>query len=290
MGYNQSGATSSTNNMGSKNYKSENKLIPGKIILTPKDAEIDTEANAKLKATYDAKIKQATGRWYVTPPITEIEDTTADSTEVEFPNGDKRTIALGDYGFAGWFDIPDAVVREIFTTNNKQWDGFIVWQGGLIEGRNTDGVKFVTKRIKEFLIDKRSWPDGTTVQRVRFVVTFDERKDFNENTIYVEPTAFNPMDLDSVRDVVVTNTDAGSTQSTVTVKDEVGEGVEGLVLADFDDTGSTPTLNSISDDGGGTYTATWSAIGASVINLVASASISIDDYIESTGSASATIT
>lgn len=292
MGYNQSLTTDNAENIGSHGYKSENKKIPGKIILVPKGDSIDTEANAKLVATYNGNIKGTTGRWYVTPPITEIEDMTSDSTVVDFPNGDKRTISLGNYGFAMYFDVPDAVIATLPSLNNKQWDAYIVWLGGFVEGRkDSSGVIFYPKRVKEFIIDRRTIPDGSTVQRVKAVITFDEKSDMEENTIFVEPTAFDPMDLDSLRDVTLTIADGSVTKhADVTVKDDLGEGVEGLVSADFDDTGGTPNISAVTDNGGGSYDITYDAAGDCYVNLVAAASISIDDYIESTGAQNATIT
>jgi len=295
MGYNQPTGSDNTGKIGANNYKSENKKFLHKLIFTPKDHVISTQTLAETQSTWLTDIKQTTGRIFPSPVIVEISDNTGEPVTVEFPNGDKRTIALADYDITGYWDVPDSVVRELFTLNNKQYDAYLVWQNGAIEGRTADGTTFNSKRVKELNVMRRTLPDGSTVQRVMFGITFSDKQDFEEDTVYVNPSelssgSWDAQELDSLRGVDLTATDAGGSYIiTLTVKDEHGVGVEGLSTTPSTDIVATGgTINSITDDGGGTYSLTMADGTSTTVNLVAAASISLSTaFIESNGASSA---
>lgn len=281
MAYNQYPNTDTVTPIGMKpGYKSELKKIPKYLLLVPKGDYVATAAAGILKATYTAKLKAATGIWYKTPKIVDGADITGDTEKKDFPSGDSRVINNLSYGFDMFFDVADAVMVNLFTLNNKQWDAYIIWANNIIEGRkDTTGTIFWPKRVKEFNVSKRTIP-FKDIQLVKATILFEEVDDFQKDSIGLLPTAFDFDDIESCRQVDITPTDGTTTKTAnVTVLDKLGEGVEGLVAADFVATGLV-IEGAITDSGNGNYVITFTATGTLTgLTLVASASISIDDYI-----------
>lgn len=282
MGYNYNHDTDTVTPFGDGGHVGENEGMFGRFVLVPKGDSISTETLAKTLSSWTTPIERTSGRWYVTPPIRRIEALKETAEVFAWNDGSKRTISFGKYGYRVAFDIADATMAAMFSSNYKEYDAYIITKNGYIKGRkDSTGTVFYPKRVDEWLVEGNMQESDGKVKYVSAVINFGENDDFEKDSIFVIPTAFDPMTLTGVRQVDVTATDGAVTKhADVTVKDKAGFGIEGLVAADFTASGLTID-GAITDNGDGDYDITFTATGTLTdLTLVASASISVDDHIE----------
>lgn len=267
---------------GDGGHVGENEGMIGRLLLVAKGQNIDTIANAILAATYKTDIKQTDGRMYVTAPVVRQENLKGTAEPFEFPNGRKKPISFSKYGYRLHFDISDATMIALFSMNNREFDAYIVTVNGYIKGRkDSSEIIFWPKRVSDFLVEGNYDDSDGKVKYTSAVVNFSHNADFEENSVYVKPTAFDPMNLEGVRQVDLSGADGSVTKhGDFTIKDKSGFGIEGLVAADFAITGLTVD-GAITENGDGVYDITFTETGTiTIATLDPAADISIDDYIE----------
>jgi len=269
---------------GKPGYVSENLVHPKWMIFVPKGDNIATYAASILKATYTATILATSGIWYKSPLIIEGAETTSDAEKKEFSSGHFRTLPTGNYAFDFMFDVKNAIAANLFTLNNKLFDVYIIWNDNIIEGRKDEtGTIFWPLRVQELSINQKTIPFKDTMV-VKGTITLSDRDDRQKNSVLIKPTAFDFSTIESKRPVTISAVATGASYIvTVTVLDNVGEGVEGLLEAQFTVTGGTTAV--FSETGNGIYSFTMTNGTVSTYNLVSAALLyaAIDDYIESTG-------
>jgi len=286
MGFNQLPNTDDVTPIGTKAGRvAEKKLHAKWMLLVPKGANIATAAAAILKATYSTGLLQTTGRWYKTPLIVEGAETTTAAEKKTFTSGQVNTLNDGEYGFDFMFNVENAVMNNLFTLNNKDFDLYIIWNDNIIEGRtDATGTIFYPLRVADFSIDQKTIPFND-IMVVKGSVSFSNKSDHEQYNKILKPTAFLFDELESVREVTIAATATGALYNvTVTVIDESGNGVANLTESLFTVTGGTTSV--FSDDGGGTYTFTMTDGTATTYNLVSAALVyaGIDyEFIESKG-------
>lgn len=281
--FNKAYSPSSVTPFGDGGHSGEDKGMLGRFVFVNKGDTIATKTLADTQATWDDKTKLATNPWHISAPIVYQENLKGESEVYEWASGAKRTIAFSDYGYRVRFDIADATAAAFFTMNNQSFDAYIITQNGFVEGRkDSSGVIFYPKQVKEFVVEGFYDDSDGKVRFVQAVINFSEKEDFETNLAFTKPSAFDPMTLEGVRLVDVSAVATGASYIvTVTVVDQTGAPIVGLVEADFTVTGGTVSV--FSETGGGIYSFTMADATVSTYTLVASASISIDDKIKSSG-------
>lgn len=284
-GFNQFPNTDDVSLIGGKpGYVSEQILHAKWMILVPKGDNIATYASAILKATYTANLLATSGIWYKTPLIVEGAETTTEAEKKEFTSGQIRTLNDGNYAFDFMFDVRNAIAANLFTLNNKLFDMYIIWNDNIIEGRTDEsGIIFWPLRVQEISINQKSIPFND-IMVVKGSAILSNKQDREEKSVLLKPTAFDFSTLESKRPVTVAAVATGSSYIvTVTVTDNVGEGVEGLTEALFLVVGQS--VVTFSETGNGVYSFTMTDGTGVTFNLTTAAAIYavIDDYVESTG-------
>ena len=277
MAYNELTCGTNAGNTGLQNCKEDFGQWQ-KILLVDNDFEIATQANAILEATYVTAINAAIAtRMY---PLFEHfnaefdqeervqEDGWAGKSETVREGKDKATFMFNNVSFYNH--------KELRKHNNRtNLACYIVTAQGYILGRSTDDTKFLPLTLSDFYAGKRNFSDGDIIDRSNVFVEFADAKQWNDDGVWVLPSAFDPLLLDGITDCSLTGT-LGGTAATITVKgasDSVG--VVGLISANFhlydDAIPGTPIAVTVdTDNGDGTYDLTWSVIsGAHTLTLFA---------------------
>jgi hypothetical protein len=272
--------------------------VAHKIILVPQGTEIDTEANAKLQATWITLINESKNeRGYVLPRIFRIEPAQDDPIYEagakgmqEFVREGKKTVK---YSLE---NIPLCEHKKLRTLNNQRWAMFVITDNGSIRGKSIDGTKFLPVPLNLFRVENRKESDGEAMERTMVMIEWQNPNDWDDYGVYVTPTAFDPRELNGILDVTIGAASAisvaGFTFSVAGACDSVA--IEGLVAGDFtllDSTGATVSITSVTESAtvAGTYVlaATLSA-GTYSFNMKQQPGMTTNGY-ESTGAISVTL-
>lgn len=247
------------------------------IIECPADAEIDTQANAILEATWVTKLNAAkNARFYK-----------LFSNFIVEPNSEEPIIQTGTYGDEeiareGKSRLNIQLKRislynhkELRTHNGQKGRGFyVITKNGYILGRSIDETKFLPIPLTKLYIGEQTVPLGETFPRTQVQIEW-EKTYWNDQGVWVKPTAFDPSLLDGVKDVRLSGT-VGVTGMTLRVAGAADdEGFAGLIAANFnfvnDSAPLTPIAVTVATDNlDGTYVLTWAdqtGNGASTFTL-----------------------
>ena len=279
MAYNELTCGTNVGNTGLQACK-ENFGQWDKLLLTPSNFEIADAATAILEATYTTAINAAVAtRVYPLPEHFQAEFTSEERVAEEGWAGKSETVREGKDKMKFIFEnISFYNHKELRKHNSRAASSmglYIITAQGYILGRSTDDTKFLPLILSDFYAEKRSMSDGSTVDRSSVFIESADAAQWNDDGVWVKPTAFDPMLLDGVKDCTITGTLA-ATAATITVRgasDLVG--IVGLIAANFslfeDADPDTPLAVTVgTDNGDGTYDLTWSSItGAHTLTLFA---------------------
>lgn len=228
------------------------------LLWTNDSFEIDTEANAKLQATYQTAINAK--NMYPMPIFDQVENTVEDTVKQDLPSGVSLVVREGKYGGIGSFQGALCNLPNLRTFNEVSGRAFIVTSNGKIWGTSPDGVKFKGFTLSEFHVSMLKGTDGTTK---RFVELEYQMKNTTEMADYPAVPFITTWDALSalVGLYPVTVTVIGTPTTTELIvsvaRDCDGDAVEGLVIGDFvvlDSGAATETPDTVTDNGDGTYT------------------------------------
>ena len=234
------------------------------LIHTPTSYEIDTEANARLEATWLDDIDAQNIAPF--PAFEAVEDTSEDDVVEELTSGVRIQTREGKYGGTGTLRVALCNLAALRTYNNLKGRAFIVTSDGTIFGTSPDGVKFRGFLLSEFKVGKLMNTDGSTARMVPINYQFKDPTEMGDFPATIKPTTWSATALAGLKDVTVavvgTATDALLVVSIVGNCDAVN--IEGLVEADFTllDVALNEELpaDSFTDNGDGTYTFTFSPV------------------------------
>lgn len=296
MAFNDLNCSTSWSNTGKKTCY-EDFGWDAKLIITPDDGLVDTEANAILEATWITKINaDEAGRFYPLQIFFDIEQEDTETSYQEGAGGGQIKTGEGKRSLRGFVKLPLCMHQAYRTHNNRiSLKAFIVTSKGYIKGTSSDSTKFEPFSLNLFEVEKQTTAGkGDTVPMTPVRVVFEDATEWDDNGVWVKPTAFNPLTaLDGLQDVtlaVTSPTIAGFTLTVLTTCDNVG--VEGLVKEDFtlaDDEGGAETIDTLTDEGNGIYTA-LATLGADdyVLTMDDPADATTKGY-EATGTAEFTV-
>ena len=207
------------------------------IILTPHSFSISTEALAKTLATWTAGIQSRTV--FPLPMVWSATDQSEKDTYETSPLGMKKLGHKGTYGGEYLLDAPLGMQIGLRSFNGADLRVFYVDINGNILGMSLDGVTMKGYKVGMFNVEGMTNP--VTKEETKKIIlsiwedTPTDRKDYG---VAVKPTAFNPLELEGLKDVYLTVIGTPTSSSIVVdVKTVLGEiGLSGLVLADFVET------------------------------------------------------
>ncbi len=230
---------------------------------------IDTEANAKLEATWQALIQSKDV--YPFPMINGLTNSDSEPTNEELANGMQevnRGKVIIDYAF---FSNP-YIQKQLLSHNGLKSSIYLVDEDGNVRGIQGDDDEFLPIPVQLFQVQKATRNDGSSVAyktMIKVVIsdvqTYEEKVaiisadelDFDAKAI----TGLQPVTLTQVGDATATSITVKATISGTTTtlegvfSDTVGEDWE---LTDAD--GATQAFTDITDNGDGTYTFTFATL------------------------------
>ena len=287
MAYNTLNCGTNLGNTGLQKCK-EDFGVWEKLILVPADLEIESEANGLLEETWIDLINSAmSSRAFPLPIHFNAEPNVEEAQYAEGWNGKQSFVREGK-------DIVKFTLEDIAFYNHKELrkhNGrsnlgvYILTSNGYILGYSKDDTKFLPLSLEDFRVEKRSFSDGSDVDRTMINVVFGDAKEWNDNGVWLKPTLWNPLLLDGVKDVSLTATLVTATGCTINVAG-VSDGVAllGLALSDFslikDSDSSVVTITSVTPTAtAGEYTIVYPSItGTHSLNLVNQPAMTLKGY------------
>ena len=262
-------------------------------ILVPRGTEIDTEANAKLLATWTTLIQADSGSRAYPLPMSVKQEYTQDEPVYEALSQGAETYLYTNTSKDTFF-IDSQIVTPKFNSNmqslnNGVWAAYTVTSNGYIKGKTTDNTKFLPINCSFRVLPQRKATDAEG-SHLPYTLRYDDYEDWNLYGAAVKPTAFNPKtDLEGLLDVdlAVSGTPNATTLIITASTDLNAKAVTGLVLADFTFTDSG-TPDSVTESPDGTYTFTDIDLATGSADLKSPSAMTTEGY-ESTGSVSWTI-
>lgn len=219
------------------------------LLWTVDSFEIDTEANAKLQATYQTAIDAK--NMYPMPIFDQVENTVEDTVKQDLPSGVSLVVREGKYGGKGMFQGALCNLPNLRTFNEVSGRAFIVTSNGKIWGTSPDGVKFKGFTLSEFHVSMLKGTDGTTV---RFVELDYQMKNTTEMADYPAVPYITTWDaLSALVGLYPTTLTVDSSAEGLVVasvaRDCDGDAVDGLVEGDFTILASDGTTEMLASDG-----------------------------------------
>lgn len=226
-----------------------------KVLHTPTTWSVDTESNAKLEATWNTGINAKNVSPF--PAFDMVEDTSEDDVVQELPSGVKFQVREGKYGGKGSFRVALCDLAALRTYNNLKGRIVIITSDGTMLGTSPDGVIFKGFLLSEFKVGKLGQTDGTTERMVSLDYQLSDPTEIADYPASFKPT-WNAAALVGIKDVTVAIDSSAEGLVVVSVTGNCdGEGIEGLVEADFTfvDSGATDMLpaDTWTDNADGTY-------------------------------------
>lgn len=202
------------------------------IILTTDDFHIDTEAQALTYAAWETGIQARTV--FPLPKVWSFTDQSEKDAYETSPLGWKKLGKEGLYGGEFLLDAPLGMQIALRSFNGADLRVFYVDINGNILGMSTLGV--ILQGYKVGLFNCEGMSSVTAAGETRkIVVHLDEStpKDRDDYGVVVYPTAFNPLELEGLKDVDLTVVTASATHIVFDAKTHLGQvGVTGLIFTD----------------------------------------------------------
>jgi len=272
------------------------------LLITSSDFSIDTYTNLALQATFTNAIKA--GTMFVLQDLYEMEDQSTETQYYESPNERRIPRRNGKYRYLYKFILPFEVHKRLQSFTNANVKVIPFDNDGNIKVYSANGVLSTGFSVSMIKAEKMSeaLPDGTPAFSP-LVIDFDNAQEWNEYGVYVKPT-WSPEDLRDLApvDVAIVGS-ASATAFTASVYYDNGlssdgsvnnVGIAGLVKADFlsltaAGASQDSAIDTVTDNGDGTYTFACTGFATGTLTLVAPASLSSGLLIKSSGTATVTV-
>jgi len=246
------------------------------IVLTTDSYSIATEALAKTPATWTEGIQKRTV--FPLPLVWSATDQSEKDVYETSPLGKKKVGREGTYGGEYMLDAPLGMQIALRSFNGADLRVFYVDVNGNILGMSTNGTILKGYKVGMFHCEGMSNVVSKDETRKIVVNVWEETPtDRDDYGVMVTPTAFNPLELEGLKDVDLTIVGTPTSSSIVVdVKTSLGHvGLSGLVTADFlEETvpGVDHTISSATESATvpGRYTLASSAafVTADLLNLI----------------------
>jgi len=297
MGQKFVGNSGAVSNTGYKRQIDVNMSAIEGLIITPDNASIDTETNARLEATWKTKIKAASGnRFYPFPSADSVTPQSQEDIYMDSPFKGQVFVREGKDSFTLNVDPKSPTYQSILRTfNDGSYKVFLIDSNQNIWGTSSNGTLIEGFSINLLRIQKMGLVEAANKPLTPIKITLNDPTEWNDRGIILENLTWNPLNLQGLYDVDLAAslyTTAGVTVSVniaqIAVNTPASQ-ITGLAKEDFvikiQSTGAVKTISAATDNGDGTYTlaCTMTSV-AHTVDLVAPSAISIEDPgIESTG-------
>jgi hypothetical protein len=294
MGYDLN-CTTSWSNVGGKTCK-EDMGWDEKLILAPSGVTIDTEANAKLLATWTTMINADWATRVLPLGLAfDIEVESGETVYQEGADGKLLQSAEGKRSMRQFINLPLCVHQAYRTHNTRDLKAWIVTSKGYIKGTTSDDTKFEPQSLNLFEVEKQTSAEkGDKAPMTPVRVIFNDATEWDDRGVFIKPTAFNPLtQLNGLQDVTIACTSptvAGCILTVLTTCDLVG--VDGLVKEDLslaDDAGGVETITTLTGLGNGVYTLVATLIADSYVLTMDDPADAVTKGYEATSTATFTV-
>ena len=275
--------------------------------LVPRGTEIATADLLVAKATYETGMKNPLAtRWFYVPLFDAFTDKSTEDVYVDSLQGQKFS-EEGKIAYQATVEVNKYTSLNMRSWNDKQWDWIPFDESASIMATSSDGTIAKGFAITFRTTNQKLAEQGTKMMQPIEIV-YQDATQWADEGVVVEPmnlssADWNPItDIDGVYDVDIAQ--VGTATSSLIVVSVYKSGIDsanaisnvtGLVVGDFvvkDAAGATVTVDSIVDNGDGTYDLIGSGVFVTLgtANIVATASVSLTTIaIDSTGDATVTI-
>lgn len=266
-------------------------------IFVPRGTEIDTEANAKLLATWQTGIQAAVGtRFYPLPPSVKQEFTGDEPVYETLAQGAESylyTNTSKDRFFINANILTPTFIGNMNALNNGIWAAYIYTSNGYIKGKTTDDTKFLPIDVDVRIEPQRKATDAEGAH-LPYTVRLVDYKDWNETGAIIDPSFTPSTDLEGLLDVdlAVSGTPTAIEIIILATTNLNGIAVTGLVVGDFLDLkadGTEQAPASVTESPDGTYTFVNVAQVTGSMSLQIPETMTTEGY-ESSGAVSFTVT
>jgi len=266
------------------------------VVLCPVGRTISDDATAILEATWVTNRNLAASlRDYplvfpgyietITPVNDEpvFRDSNISGNRTKTRNGNVRNAFMLD-------NPPPCLIEALHSYDGQKWEAYIVTKNGYIRGTSSDGTLFDPFSVNFFAGNGGSPASGDEPATVTYYIDFTNTDQWNKYPAFVKPTAFDPTQMEGIKDVYLTEVSASTSEIVVDVKGDCDNvGFSDLVKDDFElsivSSGATVTIDTAteSDSVPGRYTlaGTFTEV-AHYLDIVAQPDATTND-VESTG-------
>ncbi len=236
-------------------------LIPG--------TEIDTYANAKLEATWQALIQER--KAFPLYDVMGFEDQSEDDGVLESTTGLRRIpTSQGNYQFEYHFVPPVYNMVNAFSFNGRAMDVVIIDGSGKVIGTSPDGTKFKGFTCKRVIVNKIKMAEGKDdAAKIPFVLELTNPVEYKEKFATIDVDFMDALSGLHDVSIEIVGTAPATTDDDFTfkvTKDSDGTAVTGLVVTDFIcyEDGVDFTLSTLEESAitAGTYTVTAAEVFA----------------------------
>ncbi|MFA6989828.1 MAG: hypothetical protein WC197_07145 [Candidatus Gastranaerophilaceae bacterium] len=295
--------TSQLVNLGSGSILIDNEMTSIEGIILATNGFSDSIADLTVQANWIAGIRAKT-----VFPIMNLDSYEATGEDKVYTSAldNEKVLRKAKKKLALKFDLPFAVHQKLQTFDKADLRVFEIRDGKIcFYNDGGTGKGFSTKNVNVGNLPEVA-ADGSAPALSPVSITYADHREWDLYGAYVTPT-WSPLDLEPMRDVIVTAAKVSATEITITVKAATGlydsagaptyTMVKGIAVADFEIyegsvhlVAQTPT-SPIVDNGDGTYTATKSTnfVTGNANIKAPSAQATTGLLIESTGDAAFTI-
>jgi hypothetical protein len=288
--YNQLSSLATLGNTG-RTGTTENLGYWAKILWVKPDFEIATEAAALLEATWVDAVDLF--QVYPFPYFEQVENQDEDDVKESLPTGLDVFIREGKIKEMGSTNLSLMTLQNLRTFNNVKGSIILISSNGYIMGYSPDGVKLKGFTLQNFHVGGIGKTDGTTQRRTPVSWGISDSAQVLDYGVAIKPT-WNPLDLEGILDVdIAVQTDTNALCEFTVKRTCDGEGVDGLVAADFNflvTAGTAQTGSTFAEVGNGAYkyTSSGTTFTTGTIDLKLPSAQTTGGY-ESTGAATFTV-
>lgn len=287
MSYNALNSQANPDNVGQKWAPKEDLARTVKLVLTPKNFQFATEADALDETKWQDLSEQLADRGFVLPFFYDNEDNTEEAINQDFPGGDSLQVRPGRYASRDKMHLSVSDMAKMSTFNNKEWRIFKIDANGNILGTSPDDIVFKGFELTEFSVEKMNQTVGDVKRLVPVYYKEREPSEWTDKPVALQPLkkttlAWDPRSLDGLTDIEITEGVSIATKIIVTLTAYL----KGVLLSGFDTEGDILVKSAgvvqaitITDNNDGTYDldGTGFANGFTV-EMGASADLSQDGY------------